>query len=354
MRNPRLIILADDLTGAADSAVPFASRGLSTRVVLDPDEPLDGDVVSIDTESRSLPIQKAADLSFRSVERFAPAVPLFKKIDSTLRGYVGPECATALRAFRRIHPGASLLVAPAFPAMGRTTIRGEQLVNGNAVGSIPAILERAGLSVAVLPRGDPFPPSVDAWVCDAESDDDLRRILQQAGSCAVPPLLVGTGGLARVLAESFPLQPPLNIPGVSGPILFVTGSVSTAARLQVDALHSSVLRATSNSASLLRGSCDAIVCPSPSGSRDLNPQVSRHLALAIAPYSDRFSALFLTGGATARAVLDTMKITSLQVIGELEPGVPISRASNGLVIVTKAGGFGDAATLERCRQKLRS
>jgi uncharacterized protein YgbK (DUF1537 family) len=49
-----------------------------------------------------------------------------------------------------------------------------------------------------------------------------------------------------------------------------------------------------------------------------------------------------------------MKIGSLRLIGEIEPGVPISVAPNGLVIVTKAGGFGDAGTLERCRQKLRS
>lgn len=352
MKNPQLIILADDLTGAADSAVPFASRGLMTKVLLDSREPLDADVISIDTESRSLPIQKAADVSYRSVERFASTAPLFKKIDSTLRGYLGPECATALRAYRRKFPGASLLVAPAFPVMGRTTMGGNQLVNGTPIGSIGAILERAGLSVAVVAPGDPLPPSCDAWVCDAGTDDDLRRLREQAKSCSISPLLVGTGGLARVLAESLASRQPPELPPIQGQILFIIGSVSTAARLQVDALNTSVLRATTNSVSLLRGSSHAVVCPSLAGSRDLDPQVSRNLALAIEPYLERFSALFLTGGATARAVLDTMKIRSLRLIGELEPGVPISIAPGGLVIVTKAGGFGDAGTLERCRQKL--
>jgi uncharacterized protein YgbK (DUF1537 family) len=59
--------------------------------------------------------------------------------------------------------------------------------------------------------------------------------------------------------------------------------------------------------------------------------------------------LVLTGGHTARAVLDALRVTAFTVGGEVEVGVPWSVATTGLdvTIVTKAGGFGDATTLRR-------
>ncbi|MGN6742194.1 MAG: nucleotide-binding domain containing protein, partial [Amnibacterium sp.] len=70
-------------------------------------------------------------------------------------------------------------------------------------------------------------------------------------------------------------------------------------------------------------------------------------ALASALASD-FGALVLTGGETARAVLDALGVGRLDVVRELEPGVVLSRAPGlPVLLVTKAGAFGDAGSLVR-------
>jgi uncharacterized protein YgbK (DUF1537 family) len=60
----------------------------------------------------------------------------------------------------------------------------------------------------------------------------------------------------------------------------------------------------------------------------------------------------LTGGETARAVLDARGISGYRLLGEVEPGVPFGMASDGTLLCTKAGGFGERLTLVRCAQRL--
>jgi uncharacterized protein YgbK (DUF1537 family) len=79
-------------------------------------------------------------------------------------------------------------------------------------------------------------------------------------------------------------------------------------------------------------------------------------ARVLAPYASRIGALVLTGGETARAVLQALGIRALWLASEVEPGVPLSvaLASRPIPIITKAGAFGDRNTLARCRAALRS
>ncbi len=132
----RWLILADDLTGAADCAIAFARRGRSTGVQWG--EAVGGaedDVVSHDGDSRPLGPQVAAARHAALLDRLqhpdrSPGRSLFKKIDSTLRGQ---------RRRNRRHPrrdapardgAAFAILAPAFPATGRTTRDGRILVEG--------------------------------------------------------------------------------------------------------------------------------------------------------------------------------------------------------------------------------
>src|SRR5215212_758473 len=101
-------VIADDLTGACDSAVQFANVGLRTIVSLDGEA--DADVVAYSTESRSW---SKLQLAMPSIP---PACPLiFKKIDSTLRGNPRAEILAALDAYGL----DTAIVNPAFPEMGR-------------------------------------------------------------------------------------------------------------------------------------------------------------------------------------------------------------------------------------------
>ena len=61
--------------------------------------------------------------------------------------------------------------------------------------------------------------------------------------------------------------------------------------------------------------------------------------------------MFVTGGATLRALCEALGATGLTVDGEIEPGVPTSILRggdwDGQRIVSKSGGFGDSGLLVR-------
>ena len=116
---PRLVVVADDLTGATDTGLQFSKVGLRTEVYFDPPLlPGSGDVIVITTESRSRP----ADEARRRVAQAGARIRswnvrhIYKKIDSTMRGNIGAEVeALANSLDRRL-----VILTPAFPANGRT------------------------------------------------------------------------------------------------------------------------------------------------------------------------------------------------------------------------------------------
>ena len=220
-------IVADDLTGAADCGIAFAAAGLATFVAFgDAPPPPETEVVSMDTDSRREAepeaVRRARAATARA--RAAGARALYRKIDSTLRGHVGPELAATLAVLTEpggLQPVA--ILAPAFPGTGRTTVGGEVLVKGellertevwrDARMGVPArpveLLRQAGLRGHVVPlaqvRGGAGPLStelarraagaVDVLVCDAEQEEDLAAIAQ-AGARLMRPV-VWTGSAAR-------------------------------------------------------------------------------------------------------------------------------------------------------------
>nr|WP_277349084.1 four-carbon acid sugar kinase family protein [Streptomyces sp. HNM0575] len=224
------MIVADDLSGAADSAAALAPRA-RTAVTLDASAawPPAADVVAVDTDSRHLPAADAAAAAAAAVGRAAPHTLVYKKIDSTLRGSIGPETAAALSVMSgrpqgedgRAAPGRPrsgrflAVVAPAFPATGRTVLHGEVRVDGEPLAyrrperrPLTDQLRAAGLEVARLSLGElrrdrpatslrAMAGHVDAVVVDALTDDDLARTVRACKGLRV--LLVGSGGLARHL-----------------------------------------------------------------------------------------------------------------------------------------------------------
>jgi uncharacterized protein YgbK (DUF1537 family) len=126
-----LVILADDLSGATDCAVPFARSGLSTEVFLQPEFVTQSEtpVVSVDLNSRELTPGQAVQATSRALNLIPATVDTiwYRKIDSTLRGNIGPD---VLATWRRMRHKRVIFCAPAFPDTGRTTIRGEVFVDG--------------------------------------------------------------------------------------------------------------------------------------------------------------------------------------------------------------------------------
>lgn len=395
-----ILILADDLSGAADCGVACAVQGLDTLVVLDhAATAFAADVLAVDAGTRGMTSAQAAAETERLLRCWArePGPILFKKFDSTLRGHVGVEVAAALRAWRSgPHRNSAIVVAaPAFPATGRTTIGGRQWLNGAPLeADLPQMLEAAGLRTARIGldpvRAGRLPAVMQAHaaacaalVCDAQTDADLRSIAAAAVSLGPATVWAGSAGLARHLPEAAGLLRPrraFTLPARSGPILFVVGSPAPLSHLQAAVLPSTneVVVLTLKPDVLLAGpdtpawrDCDSLLSGALANGRDVLALVAAQpapngdsegallcafLARLVAPYRAGVGALVLTGGETARAVLLAFGVRSLRLLAEVEPGVPLALAAPEgrapLPVITKAGAFGNRDTLVRCREAL--
>lgn len=407
---PQVIIIADDLTGAADTGAGFARAGLATLVALRPTQKLPaGDVLVLSTESRHLPREAAAERVRRAVAqitRYLGGDPpwIYKKVDSTLRGHPGPELAAVMEAMGL----ERALVAPAFPAQGRTTAGGRQLVDGaplerTAFGrevhsSDLGALFDAGreahpirlVGLEVVRRGPAAVcealgvPGPAVLVADAENEGDLDILVRAALTCEVR-LLCGSAGLARALADSlapaFPALAPALPPCPGGSILVVAGSrhprtarqvavarkhgavlvCPAAALLGADNSQGSVERTIERIAGQLAEGRDVILSTlglghSPLGGQGVAArlaQVARGLAAG-----RQAGGLVLTGGDIAAAVCASLEAPALRLYGEVEPGVPWGVLVGGMLphlpVVTKAGGFGTDAALVTAIRRLRT
>ena len=413
----RLLIIADDLTGAADCGIACLAAGLDTVVVLKDSEPIPGvDAVSVDAATRRLPSSHATEQTARLTRRYlSPQTRiLFKKLDSTLRGHVAQEIAAVLSVTRALHDAQSIaIVAPAFPAMGRTMVGGRLFVRGvpvetteiwhrealNASAYLPGRLGEHGLKTMhidlhtvhsekrlsdALARAQ---AQHDAAVCDAETDEDLRAIVHAGRTLQTSIVWAGSAGLAAQLPQAMGIareRPTLAVNGASlsatGPLLFVIGSPSQPSRDQIARLVADrEIESVTVPLSALRQGLHSVAWAEQttlldrafSTGRDivLSLESSAHedatlspaLAALVSPYATRCSGLVLTGGETARSVLDGLGVATLRLVDEVEPGIPLSVAtvvtpagSLCLPVVTKAGAFGLPHSLLRCHDAIRT
>src|SRR5215218_3030261 len=256
MADMLIAVIADDLTGAADAGVQLVHAGYRTAVFFRESEVLAGDLdaVSFDTDSRTMAAGFAAKRVLEVARGVREARIVFKKLDSTLRGNVAAELAAALGGARR----ERAVVAPAFPAAGRTTLGGVQRVHGVRVDEtemandphtpvrvahVPSLLADAFSSVDVLSVDDLTDrgrvrralEGSECVVADAERDADLEALVR-----AVPDparvLWAGSAGLALALVRVYP-GPCVGDEGAQRvpvrPVLVVVGSLSGVAREQV-------------------------------------------------------------------------------------------------------------------------
>jgi D-threonate/D-erythronate kinase len=403
-----ILILADDLSGAADCGVACTEMGLETVVALRPGLAAQrAEALAIDGNTRAMTANAAAEVTARLALAYAQSEHclVFKKLDSTLRGHIGPELDAILRVGRALKRDTVIILAPAFPALGRTTVEGRQRLygapleesevwrreRGSKIASLPAMLHAHGLRAGLLSlnrvRRDVedlaaamkmLAGSTDVIVCDAQTDTDLAAVALASMQLRSNVIWAGAAELARRVVEAAGLAKPRlarTAPAVDGSALFVVGSRSNvskrqaAALAEIDGVVSVVADPTatrheldSSGAALrletaLAERHDAIIWQS-EGLREVETVEERPcdgLAELLAAESSRIGALFATGGETARCLLDALDVEGLELLGEIEPGVPLSFAigPRRFPVITKAGGFGTDATMVKCRLLLR-
>ena len=270
-----LRILADDLTGALDTAAAFEGE---VPVYFD-GPPAEGaamaaaPVQAIATPTRDVsPAELPAHLG-PALAWLAGAGIAFKKVDSLLRGNTLAEVLLAARAggFEKI------IFAPAFPRQGRFTLDGRLVLAADAPGT-----ERPSVREALAGAG------IAVEVPDVRSDADLQAVAD--GVCAQGAqrwLWCGSAGLGHALAHTLgraARMPEAMVGAGRQPLLLVSASHHEVTRRQwtsllgslpprpADASHPPPIVARAGDAAELRAALAAMQSPFDTALLDLAPR----------------------------------------------------------------------------------
>ena len=361
-----LRILADDLTGALDSAAAFAGE---IPVFLDTPQasPLTSKVAVVATATRDVPFEALPHRLGPAIAWLASGDIAFKKIDSLLRGNSFAETALAARTggFRRI------VFAPAFPQLGRVTVDGRQCVIPSGKTLADCQLVGAGSPAdAFKVLGLPIVRSLDArrrglavWIPDVRDERDLAIVAERSLQADAEEFLwCGSAGLAHALAAAHRLAPKtgqIDLPDMPrGPVLMISASRHPVVRSQWSILKSAArgaIMALQSQPSALRSAFTAMAGGFDFAMFDLAPArlmlpddaaalLARHLD-TIAAQAPRPAALVIVGGDTLRGVCRAAGATALTASASPRTGWGCARLVggrwDGVLCFSRSGAFGD-------------
>ena len=270
-------IIADDLTGADDTALQFHIRGANTQIVLDtnvfPENKLNTQVWAIPTETRNVDAPTAYEKvknAARILSENLSVEYFYKKMDSTMRGHIAVE---ALAVVDALDYDAAIII-PAFPQEGRTTIGGYHLLKGMPIerteyardpsapiyeSHIPTVLRTElqneqdslvdliefrtvikGAGPILKRLNELIENGVKLIVVDAMSVTDIEQVVLAMEKSTYKILPCGSAGCAQVigniwLPETEKHQQEKTIPSL--PKLIVSGSATQVTATQIQKLQ---------------------------------------------------------------------------------------------------------------------
>jgi len=392
-----ILILADDLTGANDTAIQFVKQGLSGLVIVNGGQTNASlfdkyNVISVNSDSRRLDANEAYRVVHRIAKQFETGFFVYKKVDSVLRGNPGQELGAVMDALDI--PLA--LAAPSFPA-NRSTLENGVLSNGTdatRVFSGGTGRKTENIPLAKIRKGgimDFINSHIGAqvFVADAVTDDDLAIIHKASASLARPHVLAGSAGLANQLARGLAKERavPYKKSSALSPALIIAGTRQGETAAQINALCKmwgqkplakfNVSMLTSNqtekaiAAAFDKASLHMKENPKlciiavdsmfssdeghATGAFAEGDETSAAICEALGVLTEklmnsfRFPLIVTTGGDTSLAVCRRLGISAIEPLVEICPGIPIGRITGGLYdggfIVTKSGRFGTPGSL---------
>lgn len=399
----KLLIIADDLTGALDAGVQFAQRGIPTRVIPDKSSetdlsrPSSDEVLVINSDTRHLSESEAYKIIYNlSISAFKSGIKsIYKKTDSGLRGNIGAELEALLDASKE----KTLAYIPSYPRMNRITVNGVYYIDGIPVSKSPFAVDllnpvktssvndlfQKGRAVNIERGGYRDSKAYQSPVIeiyDSETDEDIREILKFLESTGEVKVLAGCAGFATVLADSGRLtHTSVSKPKLDLPYYISCGSVHPVSQEQVRyAVNRGLKRIPLDPLDELQGTCTSewlqlaertyqsgenfIV---DSGILELENirsiirkknmdtvSVSQNISFALSWVTARLlrlpepHLLMVIGGDTLMRTLMEFECTELTPVNEPTPGTVLSWFTlNGKKqwILTKSGGFGDKEQL---------
>lgn len=256
----KILIIADDFTGANDTGVQFSKRHLRSIIITDKENINksleDCDVLVVDTESRF----DNKDTAYRKVYEIGKIVKakniklIYKKLDSTFRGNIGAEISGLMDSLDINHA----IIVPALPSYGRITKNGNVYVKGVLLAEteiaddpkspvresyIPKIISHQTdkkievINFTDVMRGEQnliqkvqqhINNGIPMIVIDAQEKEDLDLIASALTSIKEKVLFVGSPGLAEYLPKYLDLKKKKKSN------IIVAGSVSEVTRKQIN------------------------------------------------------------------------------------------------------------------------
>ena len=397
----RLLMIADDFTGALDTGVQLAAHGIPTQVVVGQADlsACSSTVLVVDTETRHLPAAKAAkaveELARSAVENGVGCI--YKKTDSALRGNIGAELAALLKA-----SGArNLPFLPAFPQIGRTTEKGVHYIDGVPVNESPFGIDpfepvRCAEVTKLIhlqtddPRTEPAAPARRQrtrpafWCMTPPPPQTWKPPGEQLFQNGTPPVLAGCAGFAAFLPELLGLSDGsvVETPQLDPRLLVLCGSVNPITLRQMDTAEKAGfarLRLTPRQKlepgywasadgkaalaeieQMLAANPHCIIETNDAGGNQLTADYAAARGIDLdglrvgisGSVGQMFGALFgsehlgtllLTGGDTLLQCMNSVGARELEPVCELESGIVLARFTyqgRTRYVITKSGGFG--------------
>lgn len=426
-------IIADDLSSATDCGAQVVRSGLSVVVPLGgyslPAQARSAQVISVDTDSRSLPAEQAYAKVREAAEQLVAGgwTHFYKSVDSTLRGNLGAEVEAVLET---VKPDCAI-IAPAFPKYGRTTVNGVQYLHGRPLhetefGTDPTAPVKDADIARRLAEGSPrkagrltldqvraghtetksavqnlLASSVEFVIVDIAEQEDLKRLCLGLSQSNLKIVWVGSTGLAEFVPLAFGVtssSSSLNQdrPADPRPALALVGSASETTRGQLEYAQTNnrlnliyldpariiqdgtsaeneleqagsklrvAIEAGRDAALVVRASREEIAATQQLGAKlKLSAaQVAQRIVDRLAQIASGLvrenciSGIVATGGDTANALCSALGAQALEILGEVESGIPVMRilGEQSLPLVTKAGGFGSHAAIADALEKVK-
>jgi uncharacterized protein YgbK (DUF1537 family) len=426
----RFAIIADDLSSATDCGAQVVRSGMSVVVPLGnyslPAQARTADVISIDTDSRSL----SANIAYAKVKKAAQQLvadgwtQFYKSVDSTLRGNLGAEIEAVMDV---VQPDCAI-IAPAFPKYERTTVNGVQYLRGRPlhetefgtdptapvkdaniarrlaegstrkVGRLTLEQLRSGFAEIQMAVQELRQQGNELIVVNIAEQEDLQRICLGLSQSDLRIIWVGSTGLAEFVPLAFGVSSTeatshQNHKIDSRPALALVGSASETTREQLhvaqtnhglNIIYLDSARLIQNDSSELeeansklraaihmghdvalavRSSREEIAATQRMGAT-LNlsaAQVAQQIVDTLAKlachliHKNQISGIVATGGDTANALCNALSAQALEILGEVEAGIPVMRVvgDQSIPLVTKAGGFGSPAAIQDALMKVK-
>lgn len=395
MGHKRLAIIADDFTGALDTGVQFAKKGLEIEVIsnnLERIKDIDDriKVIVFDTESRHLDPDIAYERVFNAVSACIASgcSYIYKKTDSALRGNIGSELEAVLDASKI----SALHFFPALPKIGRTTKDGIQFISGIPVSEShfrndPINPVRHSKVMDIIAETSSVKVTnghSDTGICvyDSSTDEEMKRIGESLSEDELR-LTAGNSGFAEYLSSFIALEGRKSSYILEGKnLMIISASLNriTLSQLEKASKEGYPRRILQGEEKVkddffLSGRGDEIIfsalekCHEHGGAiidcgdaesdtktldyarkmgieaDSLYRHISRNFGFLVKRLLDLDSSLnlLIIGGDTLSSALSALGIESITVVDELLQGVVLNRINyrnKAISLMSKSGGFG--------------